>query len=78
VRNQLETVFVRKISAENRRDILSVFIVVPWQVVLFLTPMTMIAGRWDNFFVLLIILSILSLGLYLTWYRHLKHKVESD
>ena len=60
-----------KIHAENRRDIVSIFMAVPWQVVLFLTWMTIIMRRWDEFTVLLVILVLLSGGLYFNWFRHL-------
>jgi len=65
-----------KINKENRRDILSTFFAVPWQVVLFLTGMAVILKRWDEFFWLTIILAALSFGLYHNWFKHLSTEVE--
>ena len=62
---------IRNIKSENRRDILSIFIAVPWQIILFLTPMSFMTRQWDNFFVLAVILAVLSVALYFTWFRHL-------
>jgi SSS family solute:Na+ symporter len=40
-----------KISAENRRDIIATFFAVPWQIVLFLTGMTIIMQTWLVIFI---------------------------
>ena len=67
-----------EINQENRRDIISTFFAVPWQVVLFLTGMAIILKRWDQFGLLLLVLIALSLGLYFNWFRHLSKEVSLD
>jgi hypothetical protein len=67
-----------QINKENRRDIISTFFAVPWQVVLFLTGMAVILKRWDQFIWLLVILIVLSVGLYFNWFRHLSKEVKVD
>jgi len=67
---------MQAIKKENRRDIISTFFAVPWQVVLFLTGMAVIFKRWDEFAVLLVILAVLSVGLYFKWFRHLSAEVD--
>ncbi|MBN2425910.1 MAG: sodium:solute symporter [Calditrichaceae bacterium] len=67
-----------RINQENRRDILSTFFAVPWQVVLFLTGMTVIFKRWDEFSWLLVLLIALSTGLYFSWFRHLSSEVKVE
>ncbi|MBN2356049.1 sodium:solute symporter [candidate division KSB1 bacterium] len=68
----------QKIKSENRRDIVSIFFAVPWQIVLFLTMMMIVMQRWDNFGWLLTILIALSVGLYFSWYRHLSTELKVD
>jgi Na+/proline symporter len=67
---------MNKINDENRRDIFSTFLAVPWQLVLFLTGMAIIFKNWDQFIWLFIILLLLSTGLYFKWYRYLSKEVE--
>jgi len=76
IRKKLGAEVMEKINKENRRDILSTFFAVPWQVVLFLTGMALILKSWTQFGVLLVILVILSAGLYFNWFRHLSTEVE--
>ena len=78
VRKKLEAEKLNEINQENRRDILSTFLAVPWQIVLFLTGMALIFKRWDQFGWLLIILIILSAALYFKWFRHLSREVKVD
>jgi len=78
VRNVFTSSVLEKINLENKRDIKSVLMAVPWQIVLFLTFMMVVMGRWDSFFVLLILLVVLSIGLYLTWFRHLSTEVKEE
>jgi Na+/proline symporter len=78
VRKKLGTEVIEKINTENRRDILSTFFAVPWQVILFLTGMAFIMKSWTQFGVLVIILAILSIGLYFNWFRHLSTEVKVD
>jgi SSS family solute:Na+ symporter len=78
VRKQLSPEIMVKINAENRRDIISTFFAVPWQVVLFLTMMMIIMKSWHTLFILLGILAVLSIGLYLNWFRHLSSEVKVE
>jgi len=65
---------VESIDKENKRDIISTFIAVPWQIVLFMFMMNIIFKVWNQFFILLILLVVLSAGLYFNWFRHLSTK----
>ncbi len=67
-----------KLRAEHRRDIISVCMAVPWQLVLFLLWMMVIMRRWDQFTWGLILLVALSVGLYFTWFRYLGKEVTVD
>jgi len=67
-----------QINSENRRDIITICFALPWQIVLFLTGMTVILKRFDLFFYLLIILIFLSVGLYYFWFRHLSDEVRVE
>jgi SSS family solute:Na+ symporter len=75
IRERLKPDIRGQIQAENRRDIIAIFFAVPWQIVLFLTTMTIIMGTWFDFAWLFVILVLLSLGLYFFWYRHLSSEV---
>jgi len=78
IRRKIAAETIQKINKENRRDILSTFFAVPWQIVLFLTGMTFIMKRWDQFVWILGILIVLSTALYFNWYRHLSKEVKVD
>ncbi|NOX87546.1 MAG: sodium:solute symporter [Calditrichaeota bacterium] len=78
VRRKMPAHILEQIDKENRRDILSTFFAVPWQIVLFLTGMTVVIKRWDEFLFLLTILIILSTALYFSWFRHLSTEVKVD
>jgi solute:Na+ symporter, SSS family len=78
IRRKLAAEKLQQINKENRRDILSTFFAVPWQIVLFLTGMAVIMKRWDEFAWLLILLVALSTGLYFNWFRHLSQEVHVD
>jgi Na+/proline symporter len=78
IRAKISAGKMEEINKENRRDILSTFFAVPWQVVLFLTGMAVIFKRWDEFTVLVIILAVLSAGLYFNWFRHLSTEVNME
>ena len=60
-----------KIKQENQRDIIAICIAVPWQLVLFLTGMLLVTKQWEQFGLLLLVLIVLSIALYFTWFRHL-------
>ncbi|MCR4439621.1 MAG: sodium:solute symporter [bacterium] len=67
-----------KLRGEHRRDIVSTFMAVPWQLVLFLLWMMVIMHRWDQFKYGLVLLVALSIGLYFTWFRHLGKEVPAQ
>ncbi|RMH66245.1 MAG: sodium:solute symporter [Calditrichaeota bacterium] len=78
IRKKIKASTMEQINTENRRDIIATFFAVPWQVVLFLTGMTIILKRWDEFAWLAGLLLILSAGLYYFWFRHLSSEVRVD
>jgi solute:Na+ symporter, SSS family len=67
-----------KINSENRRDIIAISFALPWQIVLFLTGMTVILKRFDLFIYLFVLLIFLSAGLYYFWFRHLSDEVRME
>jgi SSS family solute:Na+ symporter len=71
VKEKLETSRVIEINKENRRDIISIIMAVPWQVVLFLTGMSLVLKNWNAFGLLFLLLIALSFGLYHSWFKHL-------
>lgn len=78
IRNQLPDNIRAKINRENQRDILATCIAVPWQLVLFLTGMMLVMKQWNQFGILLLLLILLSIGLYFTWFRYLSSEVKVD
>ncbi|MFQ6032957.1 MAG: sodium:solute symporter, partial [Candidatus Zixiibacteriota bacterium] len=78
IRESIPGHVMQKVDRENRRDIVSTFMAVPWQVILFLTFMMVIMRRWDTFGYLLLILAALSIGLYFKWFRHLSAEVKIE
>jgi SSS family solute:Na+ symporter len=78
IRDNISPAVMEKINRENRRDIFSTFLAVPWQLALFLLWMTLIMKRWDLFLYLLAVLAVLSVGLYFSWFRHLSNEVKMD
>lgn len=67
-----------EINSENKRDIIVVCFALPWQIVLFLSGMTIVLKRFDLFFYLGVLLIILSAGLYYFWFRHLTNESRLD
>ncbi len=78
VRKSLPKNVMEKVNAENKRDILSTFIAVPWQIVLFMFGMMIVLKQWSHVSVLFIILAILSVALYFNWFRHLSTEVKVE
>jgi len=78
IRKKIDPQKINEINKENRRDIISTFFAVPWQIVLFLTGMTVIFKRWDEFIWLSVLLVVLSVGLYFNWFRHLSSEVKVE
>jgi Na+/proline symporter len=75
VRKNLPTNIQQKIQNENRRDIISTFIAIPWQLTLFMLGITFMMKRWDNFGTLLAVFIVLSIALYFTWFKYLSKEV---
>lgn len=69
IRDRLEAASLKSIRRENRRDLTALVLAVPWQMVLFLLPMTALLRRWGEAGVLAILLAVLSLGLRAVWSR---------
>ena len=78
IKKRLSSDILDQIDEENRRDKVSTFFAVPWQVVLFLTGMALMMKRWDQFGWLVVILIGLSVGLYFNWFRHLSKEVKIE
>jgi len=78
IRNRLPANIQAKINRENQRDTIATLIAVPWQLVLFLTGMMLVIKQWDMFGVLFMLLILLSIGLYFTWFRYLSNNVTVD
>lgn len=76
VRNTLSQDVQKSIAQENRRDIFSTFIAVPWQVVLFMAWIMLMMQNWNTFCILLVALVVLSVILYFSWFRHLSKEVK--
>ncbi|HDP98402.1 MAG TPA: sodium:solute symporter [bacterium] len=78
IKRSIPAHILERVNKENRRDIIATCFAVPWQIVLFLTMMMIVMQRWDNFQWLIVILVVLSFGLYHFWYKHLSTEVNVD
>ncbi len=78
IKAKLKPGHLEKIKKENRRDVISIFFAVPWQIILFLTLMMFMVQEWFKFGSLLIVLTIISFVLYMIWFRHLDESVPED
>ena len=76
VRNNLPEDTQQQIKRENRRDIISTFFAVPWQLLLFLTWMMVLFRRWDQLVYIAPALLVTTIALYLFWFRHLSTEVK--
>lgn len=65
---------VSRVQGENRRDILSTVVAVPWMLTLCITPMLAMVRNWDAFAIAVAVLAALSVTLYLNWFRHLSEE----
>ena len=70
-KSQLNPEEIQAVDKENRRDIFSTVLAVPWQVSFFLLMMSFMFKAWTNVLVLGIVFLVLSISLYFTWYKHL-------
>lgn len=71
VKERIDVINVEKIDTENRRDIWSTVVAVPWMLFMGITPMLMVTKQWNYFFYACGILLVLSTFLYFNWYKHL-------
>ncbi|WP_414622386.1 sodium:solute symporter family transporter [Calothrix sp. CCY 0018] len=76
VRKNLPANIQQKIKNENRRDIVSTLIAIPWQLTLFMLGITFMMKRWDTFGILLAVFIMLSIALYFTWFKYLSKEVK--
>ncbi len=76
VRKNLPANIQQKIKNENRRDIVSTLIAIPWQLILFMLGITFMMKRWDIFGTLLAVFIVLSIALYFTWFKYLSKEVK--
>jgi Na+/proline symporter len=76
VKNKLDLPTIKAINQENRLDIISLFIALPWHFSLFMIGIEIVMKRWDNVAILLFILSLLILSflLYKLWFSRLSYK----
>jgi len=74
-KNKLTKDDIVAIDKENKRDIFSTFIAVPWQIVFFLFMMSIMFKNWTIVTILGIILLTLTTILYFSWYKHLSTEV---
>jgi len=77
VRKSVKAAELSEIKTENRRDIISMFIAIPWQIMFFLTGMLLIMKSWNNFYLALGIFILLSIGLYFSWFKRLSKEGRS-
>ena len=75
-KNKLTKNDIIAIDKENKRDIFSTFIAVPWQIVFFLFMMSIMFKNWTSVTVLGILLVIFTTILYFSWYKHLSTEVK--
>ena len=71
IKEKMPSLKMDGVRAENKRDILSTVIAVPWMLILCITPMLFMVRQWTGFFIALGILIVLSVALYYNWFRHL-------
>jgi Na+/proline symporter len=77
-KNRLQPQIIRSIDQENKRDIRSVFIALPWQVILFLFMMSLVFKTWVQTGILFVLLVVLSIMLYVNYFLHLSTEVRVD
>ncbi len=67
IRRSLPDLQQSAIARENRRDIAAMFVAVPWQLTLFLLPMTIVVHKWNDALWLAVALLVLSILLRFIW-----------
>lgn len=61
----------KDIRLENRWDLISLALAIPWMITLAMFGMQIVMGQIQNIILLAIVLLALSVGLYFSWYRRL-------
>jgi SSS family solute:Na+ symporter len=74
VRSSLSHSELAQVSAENKRDLISIALAVPWQITLFLAGTLFVMKRWEQFGLVFAVFALLSVGLYFSWFRHLNNR----
>ncbi len=69
---KLNAQIVRSVKKENRRDLFALVFAIPWQLSLFLAPIHAVIHHWNRFALFFTVFILSSVGLYFTWYQHLK------
>jgi hypothetical protein len=62
-----------KVTTEHRRDLIALPFALGWHITLFLIPMEIILRTWEKLWWTVTIFLVCLAGLYIFWYRHLKH-----
>jgi len=75
IRDNIPEIDMKAVNEENRRDIFSTFVAVPWMLFMGITPMLFVTKQWHYFGYASVVLVVLSVTLYFTWYRHLSKNV---
>lgn len=71
IRDSISDIDMDAVNRENRRDIMSTFIAVPWMLFMGITPMLFVTKQWEYFGYASALLVVLSVFLYFNWFRHL-------
>lgn len=71
-KSQLSNTFQNQIRQEHRRDLVGIFLAVPWQISLCLGMIVFVTKQWHLFYPLLAVFGLLSVALYSLWLKHLK------
>lgn len=71
IRDSISDIDMDAVNRENRRDIMSTFIAVPWMLFMGITPMLFVTKQWEYFGYASALLVVLSIFLYFNWFRHL-------
>ncbi|MEI8205447.1 MAG: hypothetical protein WCG03_01060 [Kiritimatiellales bacterium] len=70
-KNTLAPAVIQRIDRENRTDISTLFLAVPWQFLIYWVSVQFMLHAWTRFWVGTGLLLICTIGLYFIWYRKL-------
>lgn len=71
MRKHMPSPAVKAIDQENRMDLLSVLVAVPWQLAICALGMLLLVKAWDSLLWVGLLTAVLSTLLYFVWYRRL-------